>query len=221
MGPTRVAAPSNRAGDKARFRGGAMTLAAGASACLLFAIGLVLARHMFGGRSWAFWLETTAAPWVAVAFAVGALARRPAPGAGIGALSLAVVVVVHDSVSLSMDGVQLMFLVRPFWLYAAIAVGATCGALGGWWRSGTRTSWVPLGLVGGVIAGEAWALFAGGPLHSSFAEWTLGAQAAAGVALSVADRERWIWSLIVAVLIVVTMVVFEAAGGLVTRVVWG
>jgi hypothetical protein len=91
------------------------------------------------------------APWLAVAWGVGAAAERRWSGALVGALSLATATVAWYSLSVAAGGratVYYAWPVAPAWALVALVAGGVFGAAGAMWRRGV---WLPAG----ALAGEA------------------------------------------------------------------
>jgi hypothetical protein len=86
-------------------------------------------------REW-HWLAKVGVPWLAAAFLVGALARRPGRGAGFGAAALVAATLVYYAI---LGLVQHAYEVSPVglgWLVVALPGGAAFGALGALYASG-------------------------------------------------------------------------------------
>lgn len=187
---------------------------------------LTLSRSLFGGRPLPFWLENTAGVWFVTAFVAGALVRRAAAGALAGLLALLLALALHDSVWFVTDpgfSVQVTPVLRPGWALVSGAVGLAAGGLGGWSAPRPDRWWLAVGLVGGLVAGEAAALFAGGVPHPAFDPVMGTAQAVvalAGVLLAVGEPSRW-RTLLLTLLVGGGIVAVELVTGLVTRLVWG
>jgi hypothetical protein len=193
---------------------------------LVFGVTLLLSRQLLGGRPVPFWLENTAGIWFVAAFVAGAIVRGPLAGATAGAGALVLGLVLHDVISFTTgEGflVQFFPVLRVRWLIVSVAVGATVGAAAGW-AAGVRKRWlVVTGVVGGLLVGEAAALFVGGPPHAAFDARIGAAQAAlgtAGVLLAVPGPGRW-RALATTAAVASGVVAVEIATGLVSRLVWG
>ena len=108
-------------------------------------------------REW-HWLAKVGVPWLAAAFLVGALARRPWRGAVLGATALVAATLVYYAI---LGLVQHAYEVSPVglgWLLVAVPGGAGFGALGALWASG-RWRVVGVAVLAASFGGEA-ALFA-------------------------------------------------------------
>lgn len=102
-------------------------------------------------------------PWLVIAFAIGAIARRPVAGAFLGAAALLVAVGTYYMAMWSADygmsrsdiiSIGLPGFVR-FWLILAVLAGPIFGAAGGLWR--TSTGWMrpaSVALLSGAVLGE-------------------------------------------------------------------
>jgi hypothetical protein len=91
------------------------------------------------------------APWLAVAWGIGAASSRRWIGAGAGALALAAATVAWYSLSVAAGGVASVSYasrVAPAWAIVALVAGGVFGLAGATWRRGV---WLPAG----VLAGEA------------------------------------------------------------------
>jgi uncharacterized protein DUF6518 len=114
-------------------------------------------------REW-HWLAKVGVPWLAAAFLVGALARRPARGAAFGAAALVAATVVYYAI---LGLVQHAYEVSPVglgWLVVAVPGGAAFGALGALWASG-RARVLAVSVLAASFGGEAllFALLVPGP----------------------------------------------------------
>jgi hypothetical protein len=104
-------------------------------------------------REW-HWLAQVGVPWLAAAFAVGALARRPARGAVNGAAALVSATVVYYAI---LAFVQHAYDVSPVglgWLVVALPGGAAFGALGAVYAGG-RARVLATALLAASFGGEA------------------------------------------------------------------
>src|SRR3954449_11393916 len=98
-------------------------------------------------------LVALGAPWLAVAWGVGAMAERRWYGALVGALSLATATVAWYSLSVAAGGratVYYAWPVAPAWALVALAAGAVFGLAGAVWRRGGTAA---LALPAGALAG--------------------------------------------------------------------
>jgi hypothetical protein len=97
-------------------------------------------------------------PWVAVAFAAGAVAGRPRAGAVGGAIALGIGVgTYYVAALLTWPGgmPSSLGLLVPAWLVLAGATGSLVGATGGLWASGGRYRVVGPMILGGALFAEA------------------------------------------------------------------
>src|SRR4051812_10852539 len=130
------------------------------------------------------WLTALGVPWLATAFAVGALVRgrRRAPLAGAAALVVAVVtyyLVMRLSVGHTSTGYVLR--VGAAWSVAAAAAGAAFGSLGAAWRARAPRETLATAAISGAFAGEAVLLLGTG--RAGAAQAVLASELAVGVAL--------------------------------------
>jgi hypothetical protein len=91
------------------------------------------------------------APWLAVAWAVGAASERRVVGAAAGALSLALATVAWYSLSVAAGGAATNYYawpVAPAWAVVALVAGGALGLAGATWPRGVA-------LPAGALAGEA------------------------------------------------------------------
>jgi hypothetical protein len=103
-------------------------------------------------------LGNATGPWVAVAFAAGAVAGRPRAGAMAGAIALGIGVGTYYVAGLlTWPGgtPSSLGLLVPVWLVVAVATGALVGATGGLWASGRRYREVGQMVLGGALLAEA------------------------------------------------------------------
>src|SRR4051794_3410267 len=97
------------------------------------------------------------APWLAVAWGIGALAERRWVGAAAGALALAAATVAWYSLSVAAGGVATVYYawpVAPAWALVALVAGGVFGLAGAAWR--LRGVALPAGARGGggrLVAG--------------------------------------------------------------------
>jgi len=106
------------------------------------------------------WVIALGAPWLAVAWLLGAFARRPALGAVAGALALAGGTGAWYAFTLWQVGRAALDYTVPValgWGLAAIAAGAVFGSAGAMWRSAPSTALHALGaaVLAGSFVGEA------------------------------------------------------------------
>jgi hypothetical protein len=114
-------------------------------------------------REW-HWLAKVGVPWLAAAFFVGALTRRPGRGAALGAAALVAATLVYYAI---LGLVQHAYEVSPVglgWLVVAVPGGAAFGALGALWASG-RARVLAAAVLAAALGGEAvlFALLVPGP----------------------------------------------------------
>jgi hypothetical protein len=103
-------------------------------------------------------LGNATGPWVAVAFAAGAVAGSPRPGAVAGAIALGIGVgTYYVAALLTWPGgmPSSLGLLVPVWLVVAGATGSVVGATGGLWASGGRYRAVGPMTLGGALLAEA------------------------------------------------------------------
>src|SRR3954471_24216795 len=130
------------------------------------------------------WLTALGVPWLATAFAVGALVRgrRRAPLAGAATLVLAVItyyLVMRLSAGHTTTGYVLK--VGTAWSIAAAAAGAAFGTLGAIWRARAPRSTLAIAAISGAFAGEALLLLE--TWHSRAAQTVLAWELVVGMAL--------------------------------------
>jgi hypothetical protein len=166
----------------------------------------------------AFWLENVGGLWVAGAFAVGAVSRRWLPGCFGGAITMLTALAFYD---LSAGLPPTSILLRS-WFIVAVFAGVAFGALGGWWGERPAYRWVPAGLTGGVIAGEALALAVGGFPHPLFSSSLAMAQATAGLggAALLGGRTGWWRAVLLASLVALAIGLLQVATGVPGRLIW-
>lgn len=106
------------------------------------------------------WVVALGAPWLAVAWAMGALARRPVPAAAVGALVLAGGTGAWYALTVWTHGRAGLSYALPVWFWwtiAAVAAGAAFGVAGALWRSGPSGFARAFGVavLSGALIGEA------------------------------------------------------------------
>jgi uncharacterized protein DUF6518 len=106
------------------------------------------------------WVIALGAPWLAVAWVLGAIARRPALGAVAGGLALAGGTGAWYAFTVWQLGRTALGYALPVsmaWAVAALAAGAVFGAAGALWRSGDRDEVRALGVavLAACFLGEA------------------------------------------------------------------
>ena len=107
-----------------------------------------------GGRAFV----ALGAPWLAVAWGIGALSERRWIGAATGALALAAATVAWYSLSVAAGGVATVYYawpVAPAWAIVALVAGGAFGLAGAAWR--LRGVWLPASALGGealLLAGQ-------------------------------------------------------------------
>jgi hypothetical protein len=186
---------------------------------------LIASRELMGGRPLGFWLENVGGPMLAVAFAVGAIARRTWLGAVGGAVALVLAVALYDQIFLVTDGsptITVWWIFRPLWLLLAVPFGAVLGGLGGWWSANRRWHWPDLAVAGGAVAGEALALLVAGLPHDAFRPGVAFGQIVIGLlAVVVASHSTTrLKTAALATAVAVTVAAVEAATGVVSRLIW-
>jgi hypothetical protein len=100
------------------------------------------------------WLAKVGVPWLAAAFAIGALARRASRGAILGATALVAATLVYYAI---LGLVQHAYEVSPVglgWLVVAVPGGAAFGALGALYASG-RARVLATSVLAASFGGEA------------------------------------------------------------------
>src|SRR5690242_11220425 len=99
-----------------------------------------------GGRAFV----ALGAPWLAVAWGIGAIAERRWVGAAAGALALGAATVAWYSLSVAAGGVATVYYawpVAPAWAIVALGAGGAFGLAGAAWR--LRGVWLPASALGG------------------------------------------------------------------------
>jgi hypothetical protein len=101
-------------------------------------------------------LANAAGPWLAVAFTVGAVARRPWAGAVAAAASLVVAIIVYYlGIYVAGNSVGDLARVAGVWLAAAFMVGPALGACGAIWVGHRRWRVAAGAALPGVLLAEA------------------------------------------------------------------
>ena len=103
------------------------------------------------------WVAGLGVPWLAVSWAVGALAGRSVAGAVAGAVSLTVATLTYYVLFIRGSATLAILPVAIGWSLASVAAGGLFGLAGGAWRSASVTA-VRVGavaLLAGALAGEA------------------------------------------------------------------
>jgi len=102
------------------------------------------------------WLAKVGVPWLAAAFAVGALARRPARGARNGAAALVAATLVYYAILALVQHAYGVSAVGMGWLLVAVPGGAAFGALGTTYAHARgRARVLAASLLTAAFAGEA------------------------------------------------------------------
>jgi hypothetical protein len=100
------------------------------------------------------WLAKVGVPWLAAAFAVGALARGARRGSLHGAAALVSATLVYYAILALVQHAYGVSAVGLGWLPAAVVGGAAFGALGWLWKSG-RAPVLAISILAASFAGEA------------------------------------------------------------------
>jgi hypothetical protein len=119
------------------------------------ALGLVT-RYVYELPHEWHWLARVGVPWLAAAFAIGALARRPGRGALNGAVGLVAATVVYYVPSI-LGLTRIVYEASPVglgWLAVAVPGGAAFGALGSTYTRG-RARVIAVAVLTASFAGEA------------------------------------------------------------------
>lgn len=151
-------------------------------------------------------------PWLAVAFAVGALERRRSRGAATAAIALVTAVGTYYVIEWSVEGfVTFAYALRMgfLWSLGALLAGASFGALGAAWRARVGST-IAVAVLSGAFAGEALLLL--GTWRSDDAQVVLGCELALGVALPfvLARRRQIPPALALTVVVALTVLATEA-----------
>jgi hypothetical protein len=134
---------------------------AGLAAAGAIALGLVLGAfaqvgdHLVPPRM--VWLFALGVPWLAVAWAAGAISGRLLEGALVGAAVLTIATGAYYVLHVSQWGASMRLAhVIVGWGAASLAAGALFGLAGAWWRSGGVTARIcGVAVLAGAMAGEA------------------------------------------------------------------
>jgi uncharacterized protein DUF6518 len=132
------------------------------------------------------------APWLAVAWSIGALAGSRARGAFGGAATLALGTAAWYSLTVAAGGRAAVAYAVPVaagWVAVALAAGAIFGLAGAAWRDGGRRERAAaIAALAGALAGEA--LLLAGQWTGRAADVVLGLELAVGLGLLAAARRR-------------------------------
>jgi hypothetical protein len=132
------------------------------------------------------------APWLAVAWAVGASARSLLWGAAGGAVALGLGTAAWYALTVATGGPSAVFYAVPVaaaWGVVALAAGAGFGLAGAAWRAGGGMARAAgIAALAGALAGEA--ILLAGVWSGRAAKLVLLAEAAVAVTLLVAGRRR-------------------------------
>ncbi len=156
------------------------------------------------------------APWLAVAWAVGAMAgsRRLAAAGGAGALVLGTGAWYLLSIAAAASGwaaVSYALPVAAAWGVVSLGAGALFGFAGGIWRDGSRAARAAsIALLSGALAGEALLLMR--TWSGRAADAVLAAELAAGAGVLLLARRRVPLGLTLALFAVATVAVAESEG---------
>jgi hypothetical protein len=152
-------------------------------------------------------------PWLAVAFAVGALERERRRGAWAAALALVAAVATYYFSEWLVEGrATFGYALRMgvLWSLGAALAGGCFGALGSAWRARVGST-IAVAVISGAFAGEALLLL--GTWRSAPAQVVLGCELAVGAALPflLAGRRRIAPALALTVVVTLSVVATEAA----------
>jgi hypothetical protein len=161
------------------------------------------------------WIIALGAPWLAVAWVLGAIARRIALGAVAGALALVGGTGAWYAFTLWQVGRGALDYTVPVglaWGVAALGAGAVFGAAGAVWRSGGTDLTRALGVsvLAGCLIGEAILLLA--QWDGRAARAVLAGELLVGLALPVVLLIRRPRALLLAILLTAGLAVLAAAG---------
>ena len=98
------------------------------------------------------WVGALGVPWLALAFALGALARGRLAGAAGGAVALVVATSAWYALHIASTASLRVVVVAAAWAAVASVAGAVFGFAGAHWRAGHVA---PVALIAGAFAGEA------------------------------------------------------------------
>jgi hypothetical protein len=106
------------------------------------------------------YITALGAPWMLLAFALGALARKPLLGALAGAAALVIGTEAYYLAQIALTDGRTIFYATAMgigWGAASAVAGAIAGAIGGWWRSerSERERSIAGALPGALLTGEA------------------------------------------------------------------
>jgi hypothetical protein len=149
-------------------------------------------------------------PWLAVAFAVGALERERLRAAASAAAALVLAVGVYYLLQSGVEGrtsVRYAALMAVLWSLASVGVGAAFGALGAAWRQ--RRGPVAAAVLSGAFVGEAMLLLV--VWRSDAAYTVLTCELVVGLALPFALTRRSAVALPLTLAVAVALAVAEAA----------
>jgi uncharacterized protein DUF6518 len=153
------------------------------------------------------------APWLAVAWGIGAMSGSRSRGARAGAAALALGTAAWYLLSVVANGhVRYAVPVAAAWLPPALAAGALFGFAGGAWSDGTpRARAVSSAALAGCLAGEA--LLLAGAWSGRAAELVLGLELAAAIGLLALARRRAPLALTLAVFVLAALACAGAEAG--------
>ncbi|MFC8923821.1 DUF6518 family protein [Cellulosimicrobium sp. NPDC057127] len=140
---------------------------------------------------WAMWANSVAA-WVAVAFAAGALVRRPVAAVALGVGAETMLMAGYYGAR-TLHDVPSDARILAFWLGGALVGGAVFGLAGAWWRSDVAWRQVTgVALLGGVLVSEGlmrWQMF---PWQGASGAIMCAVGVVCAVALARSPRQRWL-----------------------------
>lgn len=176
----------------------------------LVVVSVLLAAAVFGALTewlqgvlhdpWAMWANSIVA-WLIVAFAAGAVVRRPVPAAALG-VGAELALLAGYYVARTIQGVASGTEVLLFWVGGAVVGGVVFGLAGAWWRS--PIVWrqvVGLALLAGALVGEGavrWAMF---PWQGASGAVMCAVGVVVAVALARGQRQRWVTPLALVVVV--------------------
>jgi hypothetical protein len=162
---------------------------------------------------WAMWANSIAA-WVVVAFAAGALVRRPVAAAVLG-VGAELMLMAGYYGARTLHGVPSDAGTLAFWLGGAVVGGVVFGLAGAWWRSDVAWRQVTgLALLGGVLVSEGlvrWQLF---PWQGASGAIMCAVGIVGAVALARTPRQRWVVPLVLAGTVPLGLLGTAAANGI-------